>query len=352
MSENIKISIRNLYKIFGDKPSSVIDHVRNGVGKTELLEKHKHILGLQNINLDIEERHIHVIMGLSGSGKSTLIRHFNRLIEPTAGEIYVDGNDVMKLNELELREFRRHNLSMVFQKFGLLPHRTVIDNVGYGLAIQGIKGDELKQRSQKWLDRVGLSGFEKHYPTQLSGGMQQRVGLARALATDSDILLMDEAFSALDPLIRTDMQTMLLDLQADLHKTIVFITHDLDEALRIGDRITILRDGAIIQDAPPQDIVMRPADEYISEFIRDINRGRVVEVGSIMAPIGSSETSGSPIQVKSSLEDALPLISEAPTHALSVVNKEGAEVGVVTANDIMKGIARPEVGDGRKVKIM
>lgn len=352
MSENIKISIRNLYKIFGDSPKSVLGDVQNGMGKPELLEKKKHILGLQNINLDIEERHIHVIMGLSGSGKSTLIRHFNRLIEPTAGEIYIDGQDVMKLGEEELREFRRHSLSMVFQKFGLLPHRTVIANVGYGLAIQGIKGDELQKRSQKWIDRVGLTGFESHYPTQLSGGMQQRVGLARALATDSDILLMDEAFSALDPLIRTDMQTMLLDLQKDLHKTIVFITHDLDEALRIGDRITILRDGAIIQDAGPQDIVMRPADEYISEFIRDINRGRVVHVGSIMAAKGSVETSGEPILSTSSLEDALPLISAAPTHALKVVDSNQNEVGVVTANDIMVGMARPKVSEERTVKIM
>ncbi|WP_420547155.1 quaternary amine ABC transporter ATP-binding protein [Curvivirga sp.] len=351
MSDPIKISIRNLYKIFGKNPKSVLHHVENGVSKPDLLEKHKHVLGLQNINLDIEARHIHVIMGLSGSGKSTLIRHFNRLIEPTAGEILIDGQDVMKLNEEELREFRRHNISMVFQKFGLLPHRTVMDNVGYGLSIQGITGDKLKERSQKWIDRVGLTGFEKHYPTQLSGGMQQRVGLARALATDCEILLMDEAFSALDPLIRTDMQTILLDLQKDLHKTIVFITHDLDEALRIGDRITILRDGAIIQDGGPQDIVMRPADDYIREFIRDINRGRVVQIGSIMGEKGSAETSGEPILVSRNLEDALPMVSASPTNAIAVVDDEGQEIGVVTSKDIMSGMERPAVAE-RAVKFM
>ena len=352
MTDKTKISIRGLYKIFGPKPKSALAHVKEGIGKPELLEKHGHVLGLQDINLDIQERHIHVIMGLSGSGKSTLIRHFNRLIEPTAGEIFIDGKDVMKLDEHGLREFRRHDLSMVFQKFGLLPHRTIIDNVGYGLAIQGIKGAELKAGAQKWIDRVGLSGFEKHYPTQLSGGMQQRVGLARALATDGDILLMDEAFSALDPLIRTDMQTMLLDLQKDLHKTIVFITHDLDEALRIGDQITILRDGAIIQDGTPQDIVMRPADDYIAEFIRDINRGRVVEIGSIMGKPGSADTSGSPVVNTAALEDVLQQVSDSPTNALSVVDGDGTEVGVVTSKDILAGMSRPAVDESRSVKFM
>ena len=250
MSE-IKVKITNLYKIFGANPASMISHVRNGTSKQTLLDEYSHVLGLNDVNLDIPAGEIQVIMGLSGSGKSTLIRHFNRLIEPTAGEIIVDGRNVIEMDKNELRDFRRFRASMVFQKFALLPHRTVTDNVAYGLVIQSSTKDEVHERSQKWIDRVGLTGFENYYPAQLSGGMQQRVGLARALATDAEILLMDEAFSALDPLIREEMQDVLLGLQEELKKTIVFITHDLDEALRIGDRIAILRDGTIVQTGSP-----------------------------------------------------------------------------------------------------
>ena len=247
MSDNVKVSIKNLYKVFGANPTEALQHVYDGLGKVELLAQHEHVLGLNNINIDIPEKRVQVIMGLSGSGKSTLIRHLNRLIDPTAGEVEVDGVDVLKMNDRELRDLRQSKMSMVFQKFALMPHRTVADNVAYGLSLQGVRRGEAVERSQKWIDRVGLTGFEKSYPSQLSGGMQQRVGLARALATDADILLMDEAFSALDPLIRTDMQDVLLELQAELNKTIIFITHDLDEALRIGDDIAILRDGGLVQ---------------------------------------------------------------------------------------------------------
>ena len=250
-----KLKIKSLYKIFGPKGESYIEPVKNGISKQELLDNHGHVLGLNDINLDIPEQRIQVIMGLSGSGKSTLIRHINRLIEPTAGEITVDDEDILSMSQVELREFRRKKTSMVFQKFALLPHKTVAQNVAYGLTIQGEQESVAKEKSHKWIESVGLSGFEERYPSQLSGGMQQRVGLARALATDAPILLMDEAFSALDPLIRTDMQNILLDLQKDLHKTIVFITHDLDEALRIGDNIAILRDGKIIQKGNPQEIL-------------------------------------------------------------------------------------------------
>ncbi|MEO0498525.1 MAG: ATP-binding cassette domain-containing protein, partial [Pseudomonadota bacterium] len=224
------IQIKNLYKIFGDAPQAAMEHVRNGMGKPELLEQHNHVLGLQNINLNMPENGIQVVMGLSGSGKSTLIRHINRLIEPTAGEVVVDGVDVLNMSAEELRKFRASKISMVFQKFALLPHRTVQSNVEYGLEVQQVEKSERHSRAQRWIDRVGLAGFEEHYPSQLSGGMQQRVGLARALATDAEVLLMDEAFSALDPLIRTDMQDVMLQLQTELKKTIVFITHDLDEA--------------------------------------------------------------------------------------------------------------------------
>ena len=259
---NLKIKISDLYKIFGPNGAAHVDKVRNGVGKTELLEKHGHVLGLQNINIDIFAGRIQVIMGLSGSGKSTLIRHINRLIEPTTGKIMIDGKDVLSMSASELLHFRRFDASMVFQKFALLPHRTVLANTTYGLSMQGIEQNEAKKRASHWLERVGLGGFEDRFPAQLSGGMQQRVGLARALATDADILLMDEAFSALDPLIRADMQGILLDLQAELHKTIVFITHDLDEALRIGDDIAILRDGNLVQQGSSQEIVLNPVDDY------------------------------------------------------------------------------------------
>jgi len=247
------IQIKNLYKIFGPRGRDYVDQVKNGLGKAELNETHGHVLGLQDINIDMPAGAITVVMGLSGSGKSTLIRHINRLIEPTAGEVLYDGVDVCKMNENDLREFRRHRTAMVFQKFALLPHRTVIENTIYGLDIQGVPRSESEKKGQYWIERVGLRGFERHYPNQLSGGMQQRVGLARALTNDADILLMDEAYSALDPLIRVDMQTVLLDLQKELKKTVVFITHDLDEALRLGDKIAILRDGKVVQQGTGQD---------------------------------------------------------------------------------------------------
>ena len=282
---DMKIQIKNLYKIFGSNPKSVLQRVKDGMSKTELLDKHSHVLGLKDINIDIPAKGISVIMGLSGSGKSTLIRHINRLIEPTAGEMIVDGDDVLSMSKNKLKDFRRHKASMVFQKFGLHVHRTVAENAAYGLVVQGVSLKDAKKQSQKWVERVGLAGFEGHYPAQLSGGMQQRVGLARALATDAEILLMDEAFSALDPLIRTDMQDVLLGLQEELHKTIVFITHDLDEALRIGDSIAILRDGGVIQQGDPQDIIMNPADDYIVDFIQDINRGRVIRLRNLFVEI-------------------------------------------------------------------
>ena len=279
---NNYIKINNLYKIFGSNTSEALNLVKEGISKEELLEKTNCVLGLNKINLNIPRGKIHVIMGLSGSGKSTLIRHLNRLIEPTFGEITIDGVNVLELNNKDLLEYRQKNMSMVFQKFALFPHKTIQENISYGLIVQKISEEIYQEKSQFWLKRVGLEGYENYYPNQLSGGMQQRVGLARALATDAEILLMDEAFSALDPLIRTDMQDILLDLQNDLKKTIIFITHDLDEALRIGDNIAILRDGKIIQKGNPQDIIMKPADDYISDFIKDVNRGKVIKVATIM----------------------------------------------------------------------
>ncbi len=334
----IKVLIRNLFKVFGPDAAAMTEHVRDGMSKEDLLDRHGHVLGLKDINLDVTARHVQVIMGLSGSGKSTLIRHINRLIEPTVGEVRVDGEDVLGMNPLELREFRRSKASMVFQRFALMPHRCVADNVAYGLRIQGVDKAESAERSQRWIDRVGLTGYEDYYATQLSGGMQQRVGLARALATDAEILLMDEPFSALDPLIRNDMQDILLDLQSELHKTIVFITHDLEEALRIGNNIAILRDGEAVQTGTPQEIVMRPADDYVADFIKDINRGRVIDVASIMD--AGSANGGPEIDADTLLDDALQSLIGTGAQ-VAAVTRDGKPVGSVHLEKIASALARP-----------
>jgi glycine betaine/proline transport system ATP-binding protein len=279
-----KIEVKSIYKVFGPHPAKWLQAAQGGMSKEELLAKSGHTLGLRDISLSIDEGSIYVIMGLSGSGKSTLIRHFNRLIEPSAGQILVDGVDVVSLNKRDLETFRQKKMSMVFQRFGLFPHRTVLENAAYGLAVQGVGRAERERRARDWLEQVGLSGFEQQYPHQLSGGMQQRVGLARALATDAEILLMDEAFSALDPLIRREMQDQLLQLQAKLNKTIVFITHDLDEALRLGNRIAILKDGELVQEGTPEDILLNPANDYVQSFLQDVNRTKVLNATHAVNP--------------------------------------------------------------------
>jgi glycine betaine/proline transport system ATP-binding protein len=335
-----KISIRNLYKIFGPKPIEALKLVEAGVSKQVLLNEHGHILALSGINLEIRPKYIQVVMGLSGSGKSTLIRHINRLIEPTLGEITADGLNVLKLSKMDLRAFRKKKVSMVFQKFALFPHRTVADNVAYGLRIQNISDTEVKRRSRKWIERVGLSGFENRYPSQLSGGMQQRVGLARALAVDTDIVLMDEAFSALDPLIRTEMQSILLDLQKEFYKTIVFITHDLDEALKIGDNIAILRDGVVVQTGIPSEIILQPSDNYVAEFTKEINRARMLRVGAIAG--NKVPANGPRIESDVSLEVALQMLSHAQADS-GVVVQDGKPVGGVSINAMIEAIARPKL---------
>lgn len=278
------ISIRNLYKIFGTHPDTMMQYLKQGETKQTLLEKHKHTLALNNINLDIKKGETFVIMGLSGSGKSTLIRHFNRLIEPTSGSISIAGDNILKMNEKQLGMLRRFKISMVFQHFGLMPHKTVLENVAYGLKTQNKNKLEAQKIAQKWMSAVDLEGYENAYPDQLSGGQQQRVGLARALSTDADILLMDEAFSALDPLIRGQMQDQLIRLQNELKKTIVFITHDLDEALRLGDRIAILKEGELVQTGEPHEILLHPTNEYVASFVRDVNRARALTVKNVMQP--------------------------------------------------------------------
>ena len=335
------IKINQLYKIFGDRQENALELVKNGIGKEELLEKSNCVLGLNNINLNIKKAKIQVVMGLSGSGKSTLIRHLNRLIEPTSGEIIVNGTDILKLNTKELVQFRQNNMSMVFQKFALFPHKTVLQNVGYGLAVQRIPKGEWEEKSSRWINRVGLEGYETYYPGQLSGGMQQRVGLARALATDAEILLMDEAFSALDPLIRSEMQNILLDLQNELQKTIIFITHDLDEALKIGDRIAILRDGSMVQDSNPQEIIMNPADDYVSDFIKDINRARVIQAKSIMTPT-KNKSSGPEVQENMVLEDILQIMSHDPSKPVTIKNSKGDITGKIEITNLIEGMKRPK----------
>ena len=338
---NTLIEINQLYKIFGDDQIKALELVKNGIGKEELLEKSNCVLGLNNINLNIEKAKIQVVMGLSGSGKSTLIRHLNRLIEPTSGKIHVNGANILELSDKELVQFRQNNMSMVFQKFALFPHKTVLQNVGYGLAVQNIPKEEWIEKATKWINRVGLEGYETYYPGQLSGGMQQRVGLARALATDAEILLMDEAFSALDPLIRSEMQNILLDLQNELHKTIIFITHDLDEALKIGDRIAILRDGSMIQDSDPQEIIMNPADDYVSDFIKDINRARVIQAKSIMTPT-KTKSSGPVVQENMVLEDILQIMSDDPSKPVTIENSKGNITGKIEMGNLIEGMKRPK----------
>jgi glycine betaine/proline transport system ATP-binding protein len=335
------IEIRNLYKIFGPNGGAFIDQVKSGMSKAELNESHGHVLGLKDINIQMPGGGITVVMGLSGSGKSTLIRHINRLIEPTSGEVLYDGVDVCRMNQLELREFRRHKTAMVFQKFALLPHRTVLENTVYGLDIQGMPRSKSEEIGRRWIARVGLSGFESHYPNQLSGGMQQRVGLARALSNDADILLMDEAYSALDPLIRVDMQTVLLDLQQELKKTVVFITHDLDEALRLGDKIAILRDGEVIQQGSGQDIVLQPADDYISAFVKEVNRGRVIRLDTIMGPL-SGTGEGLTLPGGTVLESAARIMTDAHQSSTIVTDDAGKPIGRADLQQIISAMVTPK----------
>ncbi len=282
------IRVENLFKLFGKKPEKFMSRVHQGESKDKILSETGHTLGLQNINLEINKGEVFVIMGLSGSGKSTLIRHFNRLIEPTEGRIYIDHTDVTALKPKALQYFRRNRVSMVFQHFALMPHLTVIENVSYGLAVQGISTKERFAKADEWLQAVGLTGYDSQYPWQLSGGQQQRVGLARALCTDADILLLDEAFSALDPLIRNAMQDQLIELQKQLHKTIIFITHDLNEALRLGDRVAILKDGAVVQIDKPVDILLKPVNDYVKAFVKDVNLTRVLTAADVMEPPATS----------------------------------------------------------------
>lgn len=331
----LPIRLKGLSKVFGPQPHQAMQRVHQGVSKDSLRDEFGHVLGLNQIDLDVPAGALQVIMGLSGSGKSTLIRHINRLIEPTEGEVWVGDVPVMQLNHRELLAHRRVTTSMVFQKFALMPHLTNLENVSFGLEILGIPAKVRRNTCRQWLDRVGLAGYESSYPHELSGGMQQRVGLARALAVNTPILLMDEAFSALDPLIRNDMQDLLLELQQEQGKTVVFITHDLDEALKLGEHIAILRDGDIVQKGTPADIVLKPESDYVQNFVRSVNRGKVIRCKSLVKPIAQSTDNSMKLNSETNLEQAIAQLNETSETVARVINKRGKTLGEVNLQDLI-----------------
>ncbi|KLV25766.1 proline/glycine betaine ABC transporter ATP-binding protein ProV [Niallia circulans] len=326
MESMAKLKVENVTKIFGKNAKKAIQLLNSGESKKDILKKTGATVGVNKASFEVNPGEIFVIMGLSGSGKSTLVRMFNRLIDPTIGNIYIDGKDIVKMSKEDLRKVRREKISMVFQKFALLPHRTILENAEYGLEIQGIDKATRKERALESLKLVGLSGYESQYPDQLSGGMQQRVGLARALANDPDILLMDEAFSALDPLIRKDMQDELLDLQSNMEKTIIFITHDLDEALRIGDRIALMKDGSIVQVGTPEEILMNPSNDYVERFVEDVDLSKVLTANHIMKRAEA-------VTIEKGPRVALQMMKKLGISSIYVVNKKRELLGAITADD-------------------
>lgn len=326
------ISISGLTKVFGPKPNTAIKLLESGSSKREVLEKTGLVVGLKDIDLDVHEGEIFVVMGLSGSGKSTLLRCLNRLVEPTQGSIVINGIDIRDLDDGDLRNFRRTQMGMVFQNFGLLPHRTILDNVAYGLEIRGTPAEDRHARAQTMIELVGLKGYESVYPSALSGGMKQRVGLARALATDPAILLMDEAFSALDPLIRRNMQDELIELHDKLQKTIVFVTHDLDEALRLGDRIAIMKDGEVVQVGTPEEILSNPSNEYVASFLNGIDRSKVMTCESLM------KRPEMVINQKTGPRTALKMLDDSDQVIGFVVDKDRRFTGLVKAESLLKAL--------------
>ncbi|QED59959.1 glycine betaine/L-proline ABC transporter ATP-binding protein [Enterococcus durans] len=326
----VKVEVKNLTKIFGKKTQAALEMMKNRQPKTDILKKTGTTVGVYDASFDVQEGEIFVIMGLSGSGKSTLIRLLNRLIEPTSGNIYIEGEDISKLSKEELREVRRHKINMVFQNFGLFPHRTILENTEYGLEVRGVPKEERQQKAEQALENSSLLSFKDQYPSQLSGGMQQRVGLARALANDPEILLMDEAFSALDPLIRKEMQDELLDLQANVQKTIIFITHDLNEALRIGDRIALMKDGEIMQIGTGEEILTHPANDYVREFVEEVDRSKVLTAQNIMVPALTTNIESDGPNV------ALTRMRNEEVSMLMAVDRKRHLKGIITADQALE----------------
>ena len=325
-----KIIVKNLVKAFGSRPKLALEKLKKGWTKKEILEKTGQTVGLNNVSFSVDEGEIFVIIGLSGSGKSTLIRCLNLLNKPTAGEVIVDGENIVKYDKNQLREFRQEKMAMVFQQFGLFTHMTVLENVEYGLEIKKVDKDKRQKIAMEAIEEVGLKGWEDKMPNELSGGMQQRVGLARALANDPDILLMDEPFSALDPLIRRDMQLELLELQSKLKKTIVFITHDINEAFKLGDRVAVMRDGSIVQIGTPEEILNNPSNEYIEDFVKDIDRTKVVRAKDIM------KRPNAVVSLNAGVRVAIKEMQVNDISSVFVVDKDRKIQGIVTIDDCIK----------------
>lgn len=329
------IKVEHLYKIFGKEIDRASKLLKQGRSKAEIMKETGATVGINNVSFEVNEGESFVVMGLSGSGKSTLIRCLNRLIEPTSGSVIIKGQDITKLNKKELIRFRRSTISMVFQHFAILPHKTVLENAAFGLKIKGVPKKVREQKAMEALHLVGLKGWENSYPSKLSGGMKQRVGIARALATDPDILLMDEAFSALDPLIRKEMQSELIELQNKMQKTIIFITHDLDEALKIGDRIALMKDGEIVQIGTPEEILMSPATGYVKKFVEDVDRSRVLTAESVM-----QKTSTVVFHPKEGPRVALRRMQESGISSIFALDRHNKLIGIVFAEDALEAVEK------------
>jgi glycine betaine/proline transport system ATP-binding protein len=329
------VSCRNVWKVYGPHADRIVGSPDAALSRQELLEKTGCVAAVRDVSFDVTEGEVFVVMGLSGSGKSTLVRMINRLHDPTAGQVLIDGEDVVQLDDERLREIRRKKISMVFQHFGLFPHRRIVENVAFGLEVQGVEKDMRNAKATEVLETVGLGGWGNSYPDELSGGMQQRVGLARALATDPEIMLFDEPFSALDPLIRRDMQDEVLKLQREVKKTMIFITHDLMEALKLGNRIAIMKDGAFVQVGTPEEVVAHPADSYVADFIRDVPRAHVLTARTIMEPIssGNGQSYASDISPDTVVQELLPLVvnSDLPLR----VTEGDVTIGVVDRTAVL-----------------
>ena len=351
-SNSSAIKIENVWKVFGNTSKQAIDAIQNkGISKTEALEKYNSVIGVSNVSFDVKQGEIFCVMGLSGSGKSTLVRHINRLLEPTSGQILINGQDVMKLDRENLQKLRNKKIGMVFQNFALMPHRSVVDNIAMPLEIRGVSKNDRLDAANKILEIVELQGWGNKFAHELSGGMQQRVGLARALAADPEFLLMDEPFSALDPLIRRQLQSEFIKLSKQMKKTTVFITHDLDEAVRVGHRIAIMRDGKVIQIGTPEEIVVNPVDEYVADFVKGISRLKVVQAKTIMQNIEEYESKNGKIEEnlqsvnEYELLNKLIEVSKSKQKPLLVKNNNQKSIGVITQSDLLRAVVEGSDGE-------
>lgn len=339
MPEAPKIICKNVWKIFGTYPNRTLENLDRSLSRAEVQAQTGHVIGVNDVSFDIKKGETFVVMGLSGSGKSTLVRCISRLIEPTAGEIFIDGENIITYSKAQLTELRRFRMSMVFQHFGLFPHRKVIDNISFGLEIRGMDKKVRKAKAMEVLEKVGLHGWADHYPRELSGGMQQRVGLARAMAVDPEILMFDEPFSALDPLIRREMQDELLNIQAEVQKTMMFITHDFLEAIKMGDRIAIMKDGVVVQIGTPEEIVTDPVDSYVREFTEDVPRYKVLSVGKVMRVASDAVLADGAERVNAHAKlDSLIDIATQCDGPLAVVDDENEIIGEIDQTMILKAM--------------